>query len=79
PGASLGAGGVLGLFTMVACTLLGRLPSALGVSVIVFIIAFCLGSRFETTLSPRSSPTGGSLYELANSPVALALLVVNLA
>lgn len=78
-GVYLGAGGMFGLYTMLACTLLGLLLSALGISVIVFIIAFFLGSRFETTLSQSYSLTGGSLQELANYPVALALLVVNLA
>ncbi|UWR47058.1 tripartite tricarboxylate transporter permease [Phaeobacter inhibens] len=78
-GVYLGAGGMFGLYTMLICTLLGLVLSALGFSVIVFIIAFFLGSRFETTLSQAYSLTGGSLQELTNYPVALALLVVNLA
>ncbi|WP_380057915.1 tripartite tricarboxylate transporter permease [Falsihalocynthiibacter sp. SS001] len=76
-GVYLGAGGMFGLYTMLVCTVLGLVLSAFGYSVIVFIIAFFLGSRFETTVSQAYSLTGGQIVELLHYPVGLALLGVN--
>ena len=76
-GVYLGAGGMFGVYTMLICAVIGLALTAFGYSVIVFIIAFFLGARFETTISQAYSLTEGVPSELLNYPVALALLVVN--
>ncbi|SNZ20218.1 tripartite tricarboxylate transporter permease [Cohaesibacter gelatinilyticus] len=77
-GVYLGAGGMFGIYVMLICTVIGLALTAAGYSVIVFIIAFFLGSRFETTISQAYSLTEGHPAELLNYPVAVALLAVNL-
>ena len=55
---------------------IGYLMNAYGYSVIVFVIAFFLGERFELSLSQSLNIIDGDVTILLSHPVALLLLAL---
>lgn len=72
-GVALSTGGLFGVVVMLVFAGLGYLMTAFGYSVVVFIIAFFLGPRFEISLSQSLVLLHGDPLALANYPVALVL------
>ncbi len=73
-GVSMATGGLFGVAVMLMFAALGYLMTAFGYSVVIFIIAFFLGPRFEISLSQSLAITNGDLTKIANYPIALVLL-----
>lgn len=67
----------LGIAVMLSLAVPGWLMTSFGYPVIVFIIAFFLGERFETSLSQSLVRLQGDPARLAWHPIALALLVLS--
>lgn len=77
-GVYLATGGLFGVGVMFVFAFLGYLMNLFGYSVIVFIIAFFLGERFELSLSQSLTIMDGDLTVLLAHPVALVLLALSL-
>lgn len=75
-GVHMSTGGMFGVSVMLAAAVLSLVMSATGFPVIVFIIAFFLGDRFEQSLSQSLVILNGDLAQLARHPVALVFLVL---
>jgi len=75
-GVHMSTGGMFGVSVMLAAAVLSLVMSATGFPVIVFIIAFFLGDRFEQSLSQSLVILNGDLTQLARHPVALVFLVL---
>ncbi len=75
-GVYLATGGLFGVAVMFVFALLGYLMSSFGYSVIVFVIAFFLGERFELSLSQSLNIIDGDLTILLSHPVALLLFIL---
>jgi putative tricarboxylic transport membrane protein len=73
-GVYMSTGGLFGVWVMFFFALLGFFMNAFGYSVIVFVIAFFLGERFELSLSQSLNMMDGDFTFLLTRPVALALL-----
>lgn len=78
-GVYLATGGLFGVAVMFAFAFLGYLMRSYGYSVIVFVIAFFLGERFELSLSQSLNIMDGDLTILLSHPLALVLLTLALA
>lgn len=76
-GVYVSTGGVFGVAIMLIAAALSLLMRATGFPVIVFIIAFFLGDRFETLLSQTLTILDGDILALTGHPIALALLVIS--
>ena len=76
-GVFLSTGGMFGVWIMFVAAILSLLMSAAGFPVIVLIIAFFLGARFERALSQTLSIVNGDPVALLSHPVALALLLAS--
>jgi putative tricarboxylic transport membrane protein len=76
-GVYLATGTLFGVAVMFVFAFLGYLMSAYGYSVIVFVIAFFLGERFELSLSQSLNILDGDISILLSHPVALILLVLS--
>lgn len=74
-GVSLAAGGLFGIGVMLAFAVLGFVMTAFGFSVVVFIIAFFLGPRFEISLSQTLALLNGDPLRLLDYPFGLAMIV----
>lgn len=75
-GVSLATGGLFGVAVMLIFAVIGYWMKQLGFSVVIFIIAFFLGPRFEISLSQSLALTDGKISALLNYPIAIALLVL---
>ena len=78
-GVYLSAGDMFGVYVMLAFAGFGYLMTAAGYSVVVFIIAFFLGERFELSLSQTLAITNGEPAALLEHPVGVALLLLAVA
>lgn len=76
-GVSMATGGIFGVAVMLVFAALGYLMTSFGYSVVIFIIAFFLGPRFEVSLSQTLALTNGNLLALAGHPIAVALLILS--
>jgi putative tricarboxylic transport membrane protein len=74
-GVYLSSGGIFGVVVMLIAAGLSLLMTALGFPVIVLLVAFFLGRRFETSLSQSLTILDGDPFALAAHPLAVALLV----
>lgn len=74
-GVHLSTGGMFGVAVMLLAAALSLAMTATGFPVIVFIIAFFLGARFERSLSQSLVILDGDPRALAYHPVALLLLI----
>lgn len=75
-GVYLATGGLFGVGVMFVFAFLGYLMNAYGYSVIVFVIAFFLGERFELSLSQSLNIIDGDLAILLAHPLALLLFAL---
>jgi putative tricarboxylic transport membrane protein len=78
-GVYMATGGLFGVVIMFIFAFIGYLMNAFGYSVIVFVIGFFLGERFELTLSQSLNLIDGDPSVLIYHPVALSLLVLAIA
>ncbi len=76
-GVYLSSGGLFGVWIMLMAAVLSLVMTATGFPVIVFIIAFFLGERFERSLSQSLVILNGDPLALRDHPVALLLLVAS--
>mgnify|MGYP000064559267 CR=1 FL=1 len=75
-GVSMATNGLFGVAVMLIFAVLGYLMTSFGYSIVIFIIAFFLGPRFEKSLAQSLALTKGDLFLIYESPVALALLIM---
>lgn len=78
-GAYLSSGGMLGIWVMLAFAALGYVMTSFGYPVVVFVIAFFLGPRFELSLTQTLIVTDGNIYGFINHPVAVMFLLLTVA
>ncbi len=75
-GVSMATGGLFGVSVMLIFAGVGYLMTAFGYSVVIFIIAFFLGPRFEISLSQTLVLLDGDVAALVNYPIAIVLLLL---
>ncbi len=75
-GVALSTSGLFGIGVMLAFAAIGYLMTSFGYSIVIFIIAFFLGPRFETSLSQSLSLMSGDLTQIYRYPIAVTLLVM---
>lgn len=73
-GVYMSTGGLFGVGVMFFFAVLGYFMTAFGYPVIVFVIAFFLGERFELSLSQSLNLMDGDFVILLKHPVAIGLL-----
>lgn len=78
-GVAMATNGLFGVAIMLGFAVLGYLMTAFGYSLVIFIIAFFLGPRFEKSIAQSMALTNGDLTQIFYSPVAVALLVLSVA
>lgn len=78
-GVSMATGGLFGVAVMLIFAGIGYLMTSYGYSVVIFIIAFFLGPRFEISLSQSLALMDGDWTRVINYPIALVLLVLAVA
>ncbi|MBR9864730.1 MAG: Tricarboxylate transporter family protein [Rhodobacteraceae bacterium] len=76
-GVSMATSGLFGVAIMLIFAIVGYLMSTFGYSLVIFIIAFFLGPRFEKSIAQSLALTNGDLTQMLKSPVAVALLVLS--
>ncbi len=76
-GVSMATSGLFGVAVMLLFAVIGYLMTSFGYSLVIFIIAFFLGPRFEKSISQSLALTNGDLTQIFKSPVAVALLVMS--
>ena len=69
--------GLFGVAIMLIFAGIGYLMASFGYSLVIFIIAFFLGSRFEKSVAQSLALTNGDLTQVLKSPVAVALLILS--
>lgn len=72
-GVSIAPGGLLGMAVMLVFAALGYFMTVFRYSVVIFIIAFFLGPRFEMSVSQSLAITNGDLSKINDYPIALDL------
>lgn len=75
-GVYLSTGTLFGVAVMLIFAAVGYIMSALGISVVIFIITFFLGARFELSLNQAMTLIGGDWSVMLKHPVALVLLAL---
>ncbi|KIN61786.1 Membrane protein [Sulfitobacter noctilucae] len=78
-GVSMATNGLFGVSIMLIFAVLGYVMASFGYSLVIFIIAFFLGPRFEKSIAQSLSLTNGDLTQVFKSPVAAALLILSVA
>ena len=76
-GVSMATSGLFGVGVMLVFAVIGYLMSAFGYSLVIFIIAFFLGPRFEISISQMLALTNGDPLQIVRCPVAMALLILS--
>ena len=76
-GVSMATSGLFGVAVMLIFAILGFLMSSYGYPVVILIIAFFLGPRFEISIAQTLALTNGDLTRIVEYPVAIALLVLS--
>jgi putative tricarboxylic transport membrane protein len=74
-GVALSTSGLFGVGVMLVFAALGYLMTTFGYSIVIFIIAFFLGPRFEISLSQSLSLMSGDITQIYRYPIAVALLL----
>lgn len=75
-GVYLSSNGIFGIAIMLVFTVLGLIMKALRYPIVVFIITFFLGPRFELSLGQSLTILKGDWTNLINHPVAAILLLM---
>lgn len=76
-GVAMATSGLFGVSIMLISAVIGYLMASYGYSLVIFIIAFFLGPRFEKSIAQSLALTNGDLTQILKSPVAVALLVLS--
>ncbi len=76
-GVAIATNGLFGVTLMLIFAVLGYVMTSFGYSLVIFIIAFFLGPRFEKSIAQSLALTKGDLLQAYQSPVALALIVLS--
>ena len=76
-GVGMASGGVFGVGVMLVFAALGYLLAAFGYPLVIVIIAFFLGPRFEISLAQAVALTNGDVIRILHHPVAIALLLLS--
>jgi putative tricarboxylic transport membrane protein len=76
-GVAMATSGLFGVAIMLIFAVIGYLMSSFGYSLVIFIIAFFLGPRFEKSIAQSLALTNGDLTQVLKSPVAVALLILS--
>jgi putative tricarboxylic transport membrane protein len=76
-GVAMATSGLFGVAIMLIFAVLGYVMASFGFSLVIFIIAFFLGPRFEKSIAQTLALTNGDLTQVFKSPVAVALLVLS--
>jgi putative tricarboxylic transport membrane protein len=76
-GVYLATGGAFGVFVMILFAAIGVIMTVLRYPLVVFIIAFFLGPRFELSLGQTATILRGDVFNLVNHPVAVLLLAMS--
>ena len=76
-GVGMASGGVFGVGVMLVFAALGYLLAAFGYPLVIVIIAFFLGPRFEISLAQAVALTNGDVIRILHHPVAMALLLLS--
>ncbi|SFA53162.1 putative tricarboxylic transport membrane protein [Paracoccus halophilus] len=75
-GVNMADGGLFSVVFMVIFAVLGYLMQSYGFPLVIFIISFFLGPRFELSIAQSLALTNGDLTQIYRYPVAVALLVM---
>ncbi len=78
-GVAMATSGLFGVAIMLIFAVLGYLMASFGYSLVIFIIAFFLGPRFEKSIAQSLALTNGDLTQIFRSPVAVMLLLLSVA
>ena len=73
----MAAGGLFSVTIMLLFALLGYIMTRYGFSIVIFIIAFFLGPRFEISIAQSNSLMSGDWTRIVEYPIAIALLVLS--
>ncbi len=76
-GVYLSTGGLFGVYVMLIFAALGMGMNALNYPVVIFVIAYFLGPRFELSLGQTATILRGDVTNLVNHPVAIVLLLMS--
>ena len=76
-GVSMATSGLFGVAIMLIFAVIGYLMTSFGYSIVIFIIAFFLGPRFEKSIAQSLALTNGDLTQMFKSPVAVILLALS--
>ena len=76
-GVSMAAGGLFSVTIMLLFALLGYIMTRYGFSIVIFIIAFFLGPRFEISIAQSTSLMSGDWTRIVEYPIAITLLVLS--
>ena len=76
-GVAMATNGLFGVTIMLIFAILGYVMVSYGYSIVIFIIAFFLGPRFEKSIAQSLALTKGDLFQIYQSPVAVALLLMS--
>lgn len=77
-GSYLASGGMVGIWVLLAFALLGYFMTSYGYPVVVFVIAFFLGPRFELSLVQTLIVTRGHPVRILEHPVAVGFLLLSI-
>lgn len=76
-GVSMATSGLFGVAIMLIFAVLGFVMSSFGYPLVILIIAFFLGPRFEISIAQSLALTNGDLTRIVEYPVAIALLALS--
>lgn len=76
-GVSMAEGGLFSVVVMLVFAALGYIMNRYGFSIVIFIIAFFLGPRFEISIAQSTSLMSGDWTRIVEYPIAVALLVLS--
>ena len=76
-GVGMAAGGTFGVMVMLVFAALGYVLAAFGYPLVIVIIAFFLGPRFEVSVAQSLALTRGDPAAILDHPVAIALLLLS--
>ncbi|MEE9332812.1 MAG: tripartite tricarboxylate transporter permease [Granulosicoccaceae bacterium] len=76
-GVYLSTGGSFGVYVMLLFAVLGMGMTVLNYPIVVFIIAFFLGPRFELSLGQTATILRGDVSNIINHPIAIVLILMS--
>jgi putative tricarboxylic transport membrane protein len=74
----MAAGGMFSVVVMVIFATLGYIMNRYEFSIVIFIISFFLGPRFEISIAQSTSLMSGDWTKIIEYPIAVALLALSI-